>query len=68
MEERLQVGPGIRGCPFATPAIPSTATTAFYCRPPNGRVRIPAPEERINFCASGRYHDCPVVQRYVRAH
>ena len=68
MEERLQVGPGIRGCPFATPAIPSTGTAAFYCRMPDGRVRIPAPDERVNFCASGRYYFCPVVERYLRDH
>ena len=68
MEERLQVGPEIRGCPFATPAIPSTGTAAFYCRMPDGRVRIPAPDERVSFCASGRYDLCPVVQRHVRDH
>ena len=51
-----------------TPAIPSTGTAAFYCRMPDGRVRIPAPDERANFCTSGRHNFCPVVQRYGRDH
>jgi hypothetical protein len=66
MEEHLQVGPGIKGCPFAMPAIPSTDTTAFYCRIPGGRVRIPTPEERARFCRSGKYYACPIVRRHVR--
>jgi len=65
MEERLQVGPGIKGCPFAIPALPSTDSAAFYCRLPDGRVRIPTRDERIRFCASGRYEDCPLVQGYA---
>lgn len=66
MEERLQVGPGIRGCPFAMPSIPTMDDVPFYCRTPGGRVRIPTPDERVRFCRSGKYDTCPVVQRHVR--
>jgi hypothetical protein len=52
------------GCPFAVPGVPRSGA-AFYCRLPNGRVRIPARDERVRFCESGRYHACPVIQRYA---
>jgi hypothetical protein len=48
------------------PAIPSReSSAAFYCRLPDGRVRVPTPEERSLFCSTGRYDECPVVRRYA---
>jgi hypothetical protein len=65
MEERTAIAEPT-GCPFVTPALPSTDEGAFYCRVPGGRVRVPTPDERVLFCRSGNYYACPVVRRYVR--
>jgi hypothetical protein len=54
------------GCPFATPGVSDTASAAFYCRLPGGRVRFPTPDDRVRFCVSGRYEECPTVRRYLR--
>jgi hypothetical protein len=66
MDERLQVLPKPSGCPFAMPMAPDTTGAAFYCRLPSGRVRVPTPEERARFCATGRYDLCPTLRRHVR--
>lgn len=55
------------GCPFAMPGL-SEADIAFYCRLPGGRVRIPTREDRARYCSTGRFGDCPTVQRYTPKH
>jgi hypothetical protein len=55
-------------CPFAQPGPPLSATgEGFYCRLPGGRVHIPSAEEIRRFCATHRYVDCPVNQRWTPA-
>ena len=53
-------------CPFAQPGPPSSVTgEGFYCRLPGGRVHIPTAEEIRSFCATYRYAECPVNQRWT---
>jgi hypothetical protein len=49
-------------CPFLKPVVADWIwmyPTAAYCRPPSGRVRVPAPDTLARLCTSGHYHDCP---------
>lgn len=56
----------IDGCPFAQPAPRVSETGAgFYCRLPNGRVHIPAPDAIRRFCAGDRFTECPVNGRWT---
>jgi len=51
-----------RDCPFLQPVVADWIwmyPTAAYCRPPSGRVRVPAPETLARLCTNGQYHDCP---------
>jgi hypothetical protein len=54
------------GCPFLRArrvgGLGSFSTTV-YCQLPSGRVRIPSHDELAQFCAAGRYYDCPVFGR-----
>ena len=53
-------------CPFAQPGPPLSVTgEGFYCRLPGGRVHIPSAEEIRRFCATPRYAECPVNQRWT---
>jgi hypothetical protein len=53
-------------CRFAQPGPPSSVTSeGFYCRLPGGRVHIPSAEEIRRFCATYRYAECPVNQRWT---
>src|ERR1051326_2894760 len=52
--------------PFATPGVPQEASAAFYCRPPHGRVHVPAADERRRFCVTGRHDLCPIYRRHAR--
>ncbi len=55
-------------CSFAQPGPPLSVTgEGFYCRLPGGRVHIPSAEEIRRFCATSRYADCPVNQRWTPA-
>ena len=55
-------------CQFAQPGPPSSVTSeGFYCRLPGGRVHIQSAEEIRRFCATGRYAECPVNQRWTPA-
>jgi hypothetical protein len=55
-------------CPFAQPGRPVSVTSeGFYCRLPGGRVHIPSAEEIRRFCATSRYAECPVNQRWTPA-
>jgi hypothetical protein len=51
-----------RDCPFLQPVVADWIwmyPTAAYCRPPAGRVRVPAPDSLARLCTSGHYDDCP---------
>lgn len=51
-----------RDCPFLQPVVADWSwmyPTAAYCRPPSGRVRVPAPDTLARLCTSGHYDDCP---------
>jgi hypothetical protein len=37
----------------------------IYCRFPDGRVRVPAGDERRRFCLTGLWQDCPAYQRHA---
>jgi hypothetical protein len=57
-------------CPFFQPArlVGSRGRLiAVYCRFPNGRVRVPAEDERQGFCLTGRWEECPAYQRHAPA-
>jgi hypothetical protein len=66
MNARQTVDVRDASCPFAMPGVPSVKALAFYCRVPDGRVRIPDPCERRRYCLSGLHELCPIVRRYVR--
>jgi hypothetical protein len=54
------------GCPFGRPGPPLSITSeGFYCGLPGGRVHIPPPEDIRRFCATGRYGECPLNQRWT---
>jgi hypothetical protein len=56
-------------CPFLQPARPlhEDVRIALYCRFPDGRVRIPAPEEKRWLCLTGRWQECSVYQDHAAA-
>jgi hypothetical protein len=60
--------PESRECPHLLPAAPSTArsTVAIYCRRPDGRVRVPRPDETHRFCFGPGWQDCPGVNDHAR--
>lgn len=66
MQERAD-GDG-SACPFLMPEIGGQLAVyypaAVYCRLPNGRVRVPPPEQRAYVCSAGHYEDCPGYQRW----
>jgi hypothetical protein len=65
MNARQTVDERPTSCPFAMPGLPSVNVSAFYCRVPDGRVRVPDPCERRRFCLSGSHELCPIVRRHV---
>ena len=61
---------GIGDCPFLQPSRPLGARgrlIGIYCRLPDGRVRVPAADERRRFCLPGEWHDCPVYRGHATA-
>jgi hypothetical protein len=56
-------------CPYLTPKVswPRAAPSfPVYCRLPNGRVRVPLPDQLMVLCTAGHYHDCPGSRRWKR--
>ncbi len=55
-------------CPFLAPTIGGLLGIYYpatvYCRLPNGRVRVPSPEQFAYLCTAGRHHDCPGYRRW----
>ncbi len=57
-------------CPCLTPAVARRGgkfPVPVYCRLPNGRVRIPTPEQLASLCTAGQHHNCPGYRRGARA-
>ncbi len=52
-------------CPFLKPVMVDRLwmyVTPAYCRPPSGRVRVPAPTTLARLCTR-RYDDCPTYRQ-----
>ena len=57
-------------CPFLQPTRPLSRggrLIGFYCRLPDGRVRVPAEDEGRRFCLPRQWRQCPVYQRHAPA-
>jgi len=56
-------------CPLLQPGRPRhhDVRIAIYCRFADGRVRIPAPEERRRLCLTDGWQHCPVYQDHAAA-
>jgi hypothetical protein len=49
-------------CPFLVPVVCDRMWVRLqpaYCRPPEGRVRVPALRTLLETCATPAYEDCP---------
>ncbi|MDO8478748.1 MAG: hypothetical protein Q7W02_21625 [Candidatus Rokubacteria bacterium] len=58
------------GCPLLMPGASKGRAgfqVAVYCRLPNGRVRVPTPDQLGSLCFAGRYRDCPGYRRWARS-
>jgi len=65
MEEE-QHEDGESNCPLLSPRVsgkPETFSISFYCRQPNGRVRVPPRDQVMFLCTAGHHHDCPGYRR-----
>ena len=54
-------------CPFLIPktSLPlMVIPVPLYCRLPNGRIRVPAPDQLATRCSADHYHDCPTFRRW----
>jgi hypothetical protein len=57
-------------CPLLRPSRPmgrDAVAVGIYCALPDGRVRVPARDERQLYCLPGHQDDCPVYHRHVPA-
>jgi hypothetical protein len=57
-------------CPLLRPTRPVGTRgrlSGMYCRFPDGRVRVPAEDERERFCLIGQWQECPTYQRHAPA-
>ena len=54
-------------CPFLMPAPGDrrdAVSFAAYCRLPNGRIRVPEPDQLLFLCQDGHYPDCLGYRRW----
>jgi hypothetical protein len=56
-------------CPLLQPCRPrhDDVRVAIYCRFPDGRVRIPAPEEKLRLCLTQGWQHYPVSLDHAAA-
>jgi hypothetical protein len=55
-------------CPLLVPegyGLEDSSRLPFYCRRPDGRVRVPTRAELRSLCFDARYGDCPGYRRAV---
>jgi hypothetical protein len=53
--------PGLTTCPFLVPIVADRLwvyPVGAYCRPSDGRVRVPARQTLARFCTSASYVEC----------
>ena len=54
-------------CPFLIPKtslLRAAIPVSVYCRLPNGKVRVPTPDQLAVLCSAGHYHDCTTFRRW----
>jgi hypothetical protein len=60
-----EYGEGERAnCPFLIPKTSLPSPVPVYCRLPNGKVRVPTPDQLAVLCGADHYHDCMTFRRW----